>query len=327
MDKISVIVPIYNMEERLAECLTTLISQKTYNKFKIEIILVDDGSTDSSPLICDYYKSKYTSLITVIHKKNKGVSEARNVGIQYASSDYIAFVDPDDYVTPYYLYNLFTSLKSTNSDISCCGFLETWTGKSINRSYKSSLNGLEILTSNEALTRLFYQKGLDFAVWGKLIKSKLFDNVLFPSGRRYEDVFVTYNLISNSKRVALFKNQDYIYWQRNDGMLNASFNKSKLDVIPAFNTLYNSVNRDHPELINAVTCRYFAGISNVYFQIPNEIKEKQILWKYMTSVRGKVLLDRNVPLKIKAGALCTFLGQKLMKKIYRKTQRRGKILR
>lgn len=314
------------MEKRLSECLTTLINQKTYNKFEFKIILVDDGSTDSSPLICDHYKNKYESLITVIHKKNEGVSEARNTGIQYADSDYIAFVDPDDYVTPYYLYNLFVALKKTNSDISCCGFYETWIRRPIDESYKNSLNGLEILTSNEALTKLFYQKGLDFAVWGKLIKSKLFNNVLFPSGRRYEDVLVTYNLISNSKRVALFKNKDYIYWQRNNGMLNASFNKTKLDVVPVFNALYNLVSKDHPEVVNAMACRYFAGMSNVYFQIPNEIEEKQIIWKYMISVRKKVLLDRNAPLKIKVGAFCTFLGQKLIKKIYTKTQRRGKAL-
>ena len=326
VETIDIIVPIYNMEDRLEQCLQSLLKQKVTSLFTYRILLVNDGSTDDTQVICTNYANKYPEKILSFIKSNGGVSSARNFGLQKANADYITFVDPDDYVLPTYLLNLFTTLKKTGADISSSCFKETWNNDRNQSLSETKLKNLQILSAKEALRKLFYQDGLEFAVWGKLIKRALFFNVSFPEGKRYEDVPVTYNLISKCTKVAVIENKDYVYWQREDGMLNSKFNLSKLDVVPVMDNLYETVLRDYPQLKSAVACRYFAGMSNVYFQIPNDVKQKAKIWNAMKSKRKLALLDRNASKKVRLGALSMYMGRHLMEYLYIKTQKRGKLL-
>lgn len=313
------------MESRLENCLTSLNQQVTDKLFEYKIILVDDGSSDKSGIICDSFCKKYPSRFVVFHKKNGGVSSARNYGLDRADGEYISFVDPDDYVSRYYLINLFKSLNYAKADISSCCFKEIWNEKnSITNSY-STLDDIQILSNKEALKKLFYQDELEFAVWGKLFKRNLFNKVCFPVGIRYEDVLVTYKLVEKSNKIVIIDNQDYYYWQRKNGMLNSKFNISKLDIISVMDNLYNLVLKNYPELKSAVSCRCFAGLSNVFFQIPKNIHERNVIWQNMKKVRNTVLLDRQASQKVRLGALCTYFGKGLMSFIYSNTQKRGKL--
>lgn len=313
------------MDSRLENCLNSLRRQVTNNLFNYTIILIDDGSDDDSGIICDQFHKLDPKHFIVFHKENGGVSSARNYGLDRASGDYISFVDPDDYVSPYYLINLYKSLYSTKSDISSCYFREVWGTNKFWGKVSKKPKKSEVLSKKGALKKLFYQDKLEFAVWGKLFKRGLFKGVRFPLGVRYEDVPVTYKLIEKSKRVVLIENQDYYYWQRENGVLNSKFNSSKLDIIPAMNNLYDSVLLNYPELESAVSCRVFAGFSNVFFQIPKENNEKNIIWQKMISVRKVVLLDKRASKKVRLGALSTYFGKRLMSLIYSLTQKRGKI--
>ena len=325
LESIDIIVPIYNMEDRLERCIKSLIRQVSDNYFNYKILLINDGSTDKTQDICNLYSAKYPSKIETFTKKNGGVSSARNFGLTKATSDYISFVDPDDYVLPMYLLNLYKALKETGADISSSWFQEVWNEDSV-ESTTGSLEGLQEFSSIEALRKLFYQDGLEFAVWGKLIKRKLFSNILFPNGKRYEDISVTYKLISKCDKVAVIKNKDYIYYQREDGMLNSKFNVTKLDIISEMNSLYDSVISTYPELKSAVSCRYFAGLSNVYFQIPDRFSQKEDIWKYMKAKRNIAILDKNASKKVRFGALSMYFGKKTMNYLYKRTQKRGKLI-
>lgn len=327
MKTISLILPIYNVKDRLEICLRSLLVQKTSHKFDYKIILVDDGSNDGSARICDLYAQKHPMKIDVIHKENGGVSSARNCGVKYTDSDYIGFIDPDDYVNNHYLIDLFDALEKSNADLVSCGFYEKWDDippELTSKKKNISVQNIQILNTKDALKKLFYQDDLEFAVWGKLFKRSLFCDVQFPIDKRYEDVSVTYNLISKSNKIAIIKDKNYIYWQRKNGMLNSSFNKAKLDIIPVMDKLYASVLENYPSLRLAVSCRYFAGLCNVYFQTPPNINAKDTLWKKILQVRKSVLTNKEAPLRIRLGALSTYFGQKLINLIYVKTQKRGK---
>lgn len=324
LENITVIVPIYNMEKRLSLCIQSLLNQKTYRKFTYVIMLIDDGSTDASGEICDSFKKKYSSKIIVFHEKNSGVSAARNFAIKRVNTKYISFADPDDYVSPYYLLHLYETLKKDNADLSVCGFQEIWNND--RPTFSEYIKGYQVLDTKEAIRKLLYQRGVDFSVWGKLIKSEYFKDNYFPLNKRYEDVPVTFNLFVKSKKVSFISNNDYVYWQRNDSMLNSKFNNKKLDIIPILENLMEQVNENFPELGSAVSCRYFAGMSNVYFQVPNDIEESNTIWSSIAKVRKKVLFDKEASFKVRMGALCTYFGPKFFKYIYKKTQKRGKVM-
>jgi glycosyltransferase involved in cell wall biosynthesis len=195
---VSIIVPIYKVEPYLRRCLDSIVNQ-TYTN--LEIILVDDGSPDGCPQICDEYAAK-DERIVVIHKKNGGLSDARNAGLDICKGEYISFVDSDDWVEEQYVEILFDLLTKENADIAIC-------------SYNSFTNEIELpqfflngdikyvcWDSHETLTRLCAEDtpGL-MAIWGKLFKRKLFDNIRFPKGKLYEDAYVNYKLYSLADKI------------------------------------------------------------------------------------------------------------------------------
>lgn len=316
---IAVIIPVYNVKDRINQCVKSLLYQNLDN---YKIYLIDDGSTDGSGAICDQLEDKFENKVITFHKENGGVSDARNYGIDHSESDLIAFVDPDDYVTSFYLENLYIALTSTNSDISCCKFYEEWDVDSIDdKGTMLDLGNIEIFSNKIALKMLLYQRKLDFAVWGKLFKRTLFSNLRFPKGKRYEDVPVTLRLFSRSNLIATYNNRDYVYWQRNESMMNAEFNVSKLDIMDMMDDMISFIKKERPDLYEAATCRYFAGLSNVYFQIPQNNPAKKVFLKKIKSVRRTTLLNKEASAKARIGALVSYIGPWAMKIAYSKMKR------
>lgn len=223
---ISVIVPIYKVEQYLPLCIDSLINQSYKN---LEIILIDDGSPDSCPLICDNYAYK-DNRIKVIHKTNGGLSSARNAGLDIATGNFIAFVDSDDYLEPEMYKTLLNLLLSTNSDIAVCDFFY-YDGKA---KTSDSKNTSSIVVLNKV--RDFYAHILDpnptlrFEVWNKLFRKSVINEIRFKIGQVYEDVYFDKNVFQNANKIAHIEKPLYIYRTSRLGNSNSSFGMNRLTV-------------------------------------------------------------------------------------------------
>lgn len=223
---ISVIVPVYNVENYLSKCIESLIEQ-TYKN--LEIILVDDGSTDESGDICDKYMFKDTR-IKVFHKKNGGLSDARNYGIERASGDYIAFLDSDDWVDSTLYENLYRLIKKYEADISICNFKKSFDSNEI-----LNKSGNEYIFSNEeALNEIYTERYVQMILaWNKLYKRSILIEEKYPIGKIHEDEFLTPKLLYKAKRIIYIDKELIYYRQTPNSIMNSSFNINKLDYIEA----------------------------------------------------------------------------------------------
>ncbi|MFJ8064764.1 glycosyltransferase family 2 protein [Psychrobacillus sp. NPDC096426] len=226
---ITIIVPVYKVEDYLHRCVDSILNQ-TYKR--LEIILVNDGSPDSCGKICDEY-AMLDERVKVIHKKNGGLSDARNAGIDIAQGEYISFVDSDDWIDENYIEKLYQLLVNTNSDISVCNFIRTSTEKV---HVDNSKEEIYEYSNIEALEQLYEKFGVQMVTaWGKLYIRELFKDIRFPVGKIHEDEFTTYKLMYKAEKVVLTTAQLLFYWQREDSIMGVGFNiKHRIDVIDAF---------------------------------------------------------------------------------------------
>lgn len=194
---ISIVVPIYKVEKYLDHCVTSILNQ-TYKNF--ELILVDDGSPDRCPQLCDEYAASF-SYVKVIHKTNGGLSDARNVGMDIARGAYITFIDSDDYVHPYYLELLFKGIKETGADFSLIGFQQVYNMNS-NHDIKRDAVYVKKYNADEALCQILYQTFHDVSAWGILLPLSLAKKFKFPVKKKFEDLFTTYQYFLDAKSVA-----------------------------------------------------------------------------------------------------------------------------
>ena len=228
MAKISVIVPVYNVEKYLERCVHSIVLQ-TYKDF--ELILVDDGSPDNCPNMCDSYSKEY-SFIKVIHQKNSGLSAARNAGIEWSfensDSEWITFIDSDDWVHPYYLESLYNAVKESNCSISMCQpyISETYEIKSVVNDNKNfEICNTEIAFEDDSL--------IANAACARLYKKELFSSIRFPIGKLHEDRFTTYKLLFQFKEVAVINAPLYYYFVNLEGIVHSNWSVRKLDNLEA----------------------------------------------------------------------------------------------
>ena len=237
---ISIIVPVYNVEKYLEECLNSIISQ-TYTN--LEIILVDDGSTDGSSYICDKYSAMDPRII-VCHQNNKGLSAARNIGLLKAKGEFIGFIDSDDWIEKDMYESLYKSISSNNSDISGCSFVEE-------TALFPRLVGVssdQIMSPQQAMKLLLTDKGITNNVWNKLYRSKLFDNISFPDGKVYEDVATLYKLILKAKKLSIISKAGYHYRINPNGIMRSNNISYQFDFWNAALDRYINVSYVFPEL-------------------------------------------------------------------------------
>jgi len=221
---VSVIIPIYKVEPYLRDCVDSIINQ-TYKN--LEIILVDDGSPDNCPKICDEY-AQQDSRIKVIHKANGGLSDARNAGMKIASADYWSFVDSDDVCHPQMIEVLMKPLiEDKTLQMSVCQFY-----KFVNEEEISNLN-LEI-NDFELIDYIKFFSICWSVTWAKIYAKVLFSNMIFPVGRLHEDEFTTYKLVFNAQRIAYCNSQLYFYRQREGSIMSKYSLKRIIDVHDAF---------------------------------------------------------------------------------------------
>ena len=213
---ISLIIPVYNVEPYLSSCLDSIINQSYQN---LEIILVNDGSTDGSRFLCEQYKQK-DSRIILINQKNQGLSSARNTGINSATGKYLSFIDSDDEVKKDYVKKLYSALKKSSANISVCGYNET-------------VPKLETLSGTAATVRLLtHQENLDLLAWNKLYKKDLFvkNKIFYPVGKVHEDNLTTYKLYSKAEKVAFVPESLYVYRERKGSITKNSQKEAHLKI-------------------------------------------------------------------------------------------------
>ncbi len=314
MDLVSVIVPVYNVESFLKRCLDSLVNQ-TYKN--LDIILIDDGSTDNSGALCDEYVSK-DNRFRVIHKENGGLSDARNVGIEKAQGQYITCIDSDDFVSKYYIENLYFAIKQSGSKISCCGFIEYHDNDVLSVDKRVSNKDVVILDRVDFYEKMLYQRGMEVTVCAKMYDAVVFDDVRFPKGRLYEDTATIYKLVEKTETIVVIPNLDYFYYQRTGSIVRSEFNPRKMDFITYTAEMCSYLVDKYPELEKAAKSRYYSACCNVLFQIPKGTfeNEEKYIWNEMKSIRREILFDRNSRKKNRWGALLSFLGIRVMRIVY-----------
>ncbi|MBR1692596.1 MAG: glycosyltransferase family 2 protein [Lachnospiraceae bacterium] len=228
---ISVIVPIYNVEAYLKRCVNSIQAQ-TYSN--LEIILVDDGSPDGCGALCDEL-AKEDRRITVIHKENGGLSDARNKGLDAAGGQYIAFVDSDDYIAPYFIRTLYEQLIGTNSDVALCSYAVV-TGEEAfpPRPAHTPVTGY----SREELLRNLYDANHEDATyfivaWNKLYRSSLWSEIRFPKGKIHEDEATTYRIFDKCRRGVYVKTPMYGYFTSGSSITRDAFSIRRLEWMDA----------------------------------------------------------------------------------------------
>lgn len=245
---ISVILPIYNIESYLDKCMKSIFAQTYQN---MEIIMVDDGSTDGCAALCDAYEVQDCRIV-VFHKQNGGLSDARNYGIERANGEYITCVDPDDYVDKDYVEYLYKLIEKHNTKMSVCQHRVIFDSGRIDEKGKK---GDEALPNKRCIERMLYHDVIDTSAWAKLYHKDLFREVRYPVGKLFEDIATTYKLMLQCEKIAVGYESKYNYYIRVNSIVNGKFNPQKMNLLEMTDQMGRDVVAVYPDLSGAVLRR------------------------------------------------------------------------
>ena len=257
---ISIIVPVYNVEQYLEKCVDSIINQKYKN---LEIILVDDGATDSSGKLCDEL-AKIDNRIKVYHKENGGLSDARNYGVERATGDYIGFVDSDDYIDSEMYEELYEAIKKENVDVVECNLKIIYPDRVELFTEQKYYN---VYTKQEYLEEYLKIEKIFGSACVRLIKSDIAKKLKFPVGKLYEDTYYAYDLIEKVDRYVIMNNPYYNYLMRENSITNTKFNPRIFDLIEIVEKFRKTTYENYPGLKEAADCRKMYA----YFSVLNSI--------------------------------------------------------
>ena len=299
----SVIVPVYNVQDFLARCLQSIVLQ-TYDN--LEILVVDDGSTDQSSVVARNWADT-DSRISIITKDNGGLSAARNAALDVARGDFITMVDSDDFVSTTLVETLLAILKQhPKADIACC----QWQQFDDPARWKP-VEGTErvtLLESNQALLDIFYQRQhINHSACAKLYRRRLFDTVRYPVGRLYEDLSVVLDIFGQCNQVAVSYDVMYAYHQR-EGSITHDFKPERADVIDILLEMEWKVDK---ELRPAVQSRLMSACFNMLRLMPrgdNRYDDlKRRCYDHIRRLRGQTLRDKNVRTRNRVAATMSYV--------------------
>lgn len=312
--KISVIIPVYNVEQYLEKCLDSILNQ-TYKN--IEIILVNDGSIDKSGLICDEYSRKYNN-IKVFHKENGGVSSARNLGIDNATGQYLAFIDPDDYIDANMYEILVEKIVETNSDIAMCSFVYVKENENI---VEDNSDEIIIFDKEEVLSRYFNRvKPFNASfLWNKLFKRELFEkDRLDVELKIQEDTEVLLRIFDKVNSVVYIASPLYLYLIRNGAATEGKISKGKLTTDISLFKIYKYTEENLPKYKSNALANYVMYYFNIIVEIIKNYEEYGeyygILVKRFRKNYIRLLLDKNIMIKYKIHGALILLNKKLYKR-------------
>ena len=277
--QISVIVPVYNVEKYLARCVDSILAQ-TYEN--LEVILVDDGATDRSGLICDEFASK-DSRVKVIHKKNGGLSSARNAGLETAAGEYIAFVDSDDWIEPDAYAHMMQLMKKHQVKLVCGGRYDV-SGKTGERTVGLCPKREAVISGEELAGRIFLWAGCDSSACDKLYHRSLLEHFRYPEGKVCEDVPVTYKIVLQAERVAMSDRPFYNYYHRAGSISMASAITEKTFHFSQHTEVIYPYIRDHHPAI-AAQARYLRVRSLSHILLLLEQSEAEVRQQFTAEYR------------------------------------------
>lgn len=313
---ISVIIPAYNAEQYLGRCLESVLNQ-TYRDF--ELLLIDDGSTDATPIIARKF-SDVDERIKYTRKKNGGSASARNLALTLAQGEYIAFVDADDCVHPDYLETLLNTLLRTHTDICQCDYIEVENGQEIKNDQLSSDAGISVYTNIEFLKQFCEKRTyLRTAVlWNKLYRKELFDELTFPVGKGIDDEFLVYKAIYRTKKVSHISASLYYYYMTPNSQMRSTPTLKSIDSVWATSEQIDFF-REHGlnQLANAMLYRHYAGVLYAYRFVRDNYPNERILLerlKWMKSKWWRALLVKEVPISDK----CLLIVRAWLPKLFNK---------
>lgn len=293
---ISVVVPVYNAEKYLSKCLDSLKNQ-TYKN--LQIILINDGSKDSSEQICKQYAeedNRFEFYTTV----NQGSSEARNTGLTYVKGEYISFIDSDDFVSLDYFEVLYNLLEKNNADVSVCTFVEFDDPLKINPTTSTEEIIFESEDEIEEILLKFYDLNITFITpWAKLIKAEYFKDIRFPKGRSFDDEATMYKVFLKAKKVVYCPTQNYYYYYNTNSISHTFYRKNVQDFFPIYEErMVEYKKRNFIKAYTKTEITYFARLLIYYLWYPITNK-KEILTKMKVLCKDLLNYDIAVPNKIK----------------------------
>lgn len=323
-DLISIIIPVYNVEQYLPKCLDSIINQ-TYKN--LEIILIDDGSTDRSGEICDKYKNE-DKRIMVIHQLNGGVSGARNTGIEVAKGKYILFIDSDDWIEKDYVSSLFT--YAGDDTIVCCGYKRVFEDKIIEHSVKklAELNKVEFLNLLQDYELEKHKKPVVNPIGNymcnKIYPAQLFRSIRFPIGHVYEDAYISIRLFSQISKFIVLPEAGYNYVVRNDSIVATPKKLADIDYIMARLQQEQDLSLNNVLLLKAFVLTVYAVVNcyhhycNGFYRLTDEeiIKLKEIVRArscYIPSSHYKLLIKTFLILHAEIVLKAIYKTKKLLK--------------
>ncbi len=315
---LSVIIPIYNVQDYLARCIDSVLAQ-TYKD--LEIILVDDGSHDTSGDICDEYDLKYRH-VRVIHKSNGGLSDARNAGLEIARGEYVTFIDADDYVHPRFVEALMKTIETTGAPIAVSSWQEIQDGDTPH-SVDVENARCKTFSQHDAINTIFYQGELNHSACSRIFQRRLFDDLRFPKGALYEDLAIIYPLLCKVEKVVLLKAPMYYYVHRK-GSIITTMSLRRTQVLDHLEALEQQVEKEAPQYLPAVRSRHLSACFNMLRLMPAQSQEwqptKQRCWDYVKNIRFLCIKDRNVRIKNKIAILLSYFGIDFLMMIINKSR-------
>lgn len=284
---ISVIIPVYNIDKFLRKCIDSVLAQTYPN---IEIILIDDGSTDLSGNICNEYAYKYDN-ITVFHQVNSGQSIARNRGVSLSKSNYITFVDGDDWIDSDFISVLYLEMKKANADLAVSRITETFKNRNNNyidrgvKYFKTTT-----LDNKSALKTLLLKQMFSTSPCGKLFSKDILCRFPFPEGAIYEDFGIIYKIIDNSKRIVAIDKVGYHYFTREGSTVNSTFSNKDISLLNFSYQLVEYIRNKQPDLFDIAMVRFVdANIELLLKLISAPINTFELKRLYRTLYRNILL--------------------------------------
>ncbi|WP_071131749.1 glycosyltransferase [Enterococcus timonensis] len=306
-DLVSIIVPVYNVAQYLERCLDSIVKQ---SYLELEIIVVNDGSTDDSGMILEKYRVLDQRII-VLEKENGGLSSARNSGLDYMTGKYVTFVDSDDFIAINYVKNLVDVTKKYDCEVAVSQ-LQYWYDNS-KESKEVPPRSDECLSVSDGIKEMLLQKKFDNSAWGKIYKAEFFNNIRYPVGKLYEDTPVTYKLFMKSNSIGIVYSKDYFYYQRTGSITNTKFNNKKLDILPFLDEMYIVIPKEYPELINATRSKIVSSLFGLLKQVPqSETEIRNDIKKRIIKYNSMGILKERARLKVKVASIVSLaLGSTL----------------
>lgn len=312
--KVSIIIPIYNSEKYLKRCIDSVISQ-TYKN--LEIILVNDGSTDNSVNICNEYV-KQDSRIKLISKENGGLSSARNKGLEYVTGDYVFYLDSDDYLSKKCIETLVKYIIKYDADISIIKMM--YISENTNEEMQNDTkNDIMVMDSEKAIEESLYQRKYSCCAPAKLYKTEIAKEIEFPLGKLSEDLATCHKFLDKANKIVYTSEIGYYYRQHGSSIMH-KFNIKRMDALDWAIEIENFCKEKYPKIIKAAKNRTFNVAIHLLLDIQKETENYdrlyKTIWYNIKRTRKSVLFNKNVRLREKAAAILSYGGAKLLKRAW-----------